>query len=86
MSENKGFQNFTKNTKRKLNPNDTQLNWELLKYDIRKFIISYSKVIAKEERARRLKLENTLKILENDSTDNIKKQQFGLSICELNET
>ena len=40
---------FIKNTKSKLNFNDTQLNWELLKYEIRKFIISYSKVIGKEK-------------------------------------
>ena len=65
---------FIQNTKNKLNFNDTQLNWELLKYEIRKFIISYSKSIAKEERARRLKLENTLKFLENNLTENLKRQ------------
>ena len=54
-----------KNTKYKLNPNDTQLNWRLLKYDVCKFIISYSKAIAKEERVKQLKLENMLQILEN---------------------
>ena len=79
------LKDFTKNTKSKLNPNNIQLNWELLKYDIRKFMISYSKVIATGERARQLKLENMLKILENDSTENIKKQQHGLLICELDE-
>ena len=79
------LKHFTKNTKSKLNPNNIQLNWELLKYDIRKFMISYSKVIATEERVRRLKLENMLQILENDSTDNVKKQQYGLLICELDE-
>ena len=79
------LRDFIKNTKSKLNFNDTQLNWELLKYEIRKFIISYSKVIAKEERARRLKLENTLKFLENNLTDNLKKQQYGLLKCELDE-
>ena len=50
------LKDFIKNTKSKLNPNETRLNWELLKYDICNFIISYSKVIAKEERASRLKL------------------------------
>ena len=44
-----------------------------MKYEIRKLIISYSKAIAREERARRLKLENTLKFLENHLTDNLKK-------------
>ena len=34
------LRDFIKNTKSKLNFNDTQLNWELLKYEIRKFIIS----------------------------------------------
>ena len=67
-----------KNAKSKLNCNDTQLNWELLKYENCKFIISYSKAIAKDERARRLKLENTLKFLENNLTDNLKKQQYEL--------
>ena len=79
------LRDFIKNTNSKLNFNDTQLNWELLKYEIRKFIISYSKVIAKEERARRLKLENKLKFLENNLTDNLKKQQYGLLKCELDE-
>ena len=54
----------------------------ILKYKIRKFIISYSKARAKEESARRLKLENTLKFLENNLTDNLKKQQYELLKCE----
>ena len=33
----------------------------------------YSKAMAKEERARRLKLENMQKILENNLTDNVNK-------------
>ena len=74
-----------KNTKSKLNFNDTQLNRELPKYETRKFIISYSKAIAKEERTRRLKLENTLKFLENNLTGNLKKQQYELLKCEADE-
>ena len=73
------LRDFIKNIKSKLNLNDTQLNWELLKYEIRKFIISYCKAIAKKERARQLKLENMLKLLENNWTDNFKKQQYELS-------
>ena len=69
------LRDFIKNAKSKLNFNDMQLNQELLKYEISKFIISYSKAIAKDERARRLKLENMLKFLENNLTDNLKKQQ-----------
>ena len=53
------LRDFLKNNKSKPNFNYTELNWELLKYEIRSFIISNSKAIAKEERARRLKLENT---------------------------
>ena len=79
------LRDFIKNNKSKLDFNDTQLNWELLKYEIRKFIISYSKVIAKEERARQSKLENMLKFLENNLTDNLKKQQYGLLKCKLHE-
>ena len=82
---NLNLRNSMKNAKSKLNFNDTQLNWELLKCEIRKFIISYSKVIAKEERARRLKLENTLKFLENNLTDNLKKQIYEVLKCELDE-
>ena len=76
---------FIKNTKSKLNFNDTQLKWELLKYKIHKLIVSYSKAMAKEGRARRLKLENTLKLLENSLNDNLKKQQYKLLKCELDE-
>ena len=79
------LRDFIKNTKSKLNFNDTQLNWELLKYEIRKFIICYSKAIAKRERARRLKLENTLNFLENNLTGNLKKQQYKLLKSELDE-
>ena len=67
------LRDFIKSTKIKLNSNDTQLNWELLKYKIRKFVISYFKAIAKEEKARQLKLENTLKFSENNLTDNLEK-------------
>ena len=43
------------------------------------------KVIAKEESTRRLKLENTLQILENNLTGNVKKKQYELLKCELDE-
>ena len=75
------LRDFIKNTKSKLNFNDTQLNRVLLKHEIRKFIISFSKAIAKEERAKQLKLENTLKFVENILTDNLKKQQYQLLKC-----
>ena len=63
-------QGFIIKTKSKLNFNDTQLNWGLLKCKIWKFIISYSKAIAKGESSKPLKLENTLKFLENNLIEN----------------
>ena len=50
-----------------------QLKWELLKYEVRKFTINYTKQIAKEKkRQQRTNLENQLKILEKclDEDDN----------------
>ena len=41
-----------------------QLKWTLSKYEVRKFIINYTKQIAKEKRQQRMKLGNHLKILE----------------------
>ena len=48
------LKDFVKDVKSKLNFKDTQLDWELLKCRICRFIISYSKATAKEERARQL--------------------------------
>ena len=76
---------ITKNIKSKLNFNDTQLNWELLKYEICKKSCSYSKAVTKDKRARQLKLENTLKFLENNLTGNLKKQQYELLKFKLDE-
>ena len=47
---------------------DKRLSWELLKYEIRKFSIEFSKKAAKERKATQLELETRLKELE--STDN----------------
>ena len=44
-----------------------QLKWELLKYEVRKFTINYTKQIAKEKRQQRMKLGNHLKVLEKKS-------------------
>ena len=57
----------------------------ITKYEICKFIVSYSKAIAKEERTRQLKLENMLNFLENNLTDNLKKHQYKLLKCEFDE-
>ena len=45
---------------------DNQLRWELLKYEIRKFSIKFSKTKAKSERMKRTDLENKLKNMEKD--------------------
>ena len=47
------------------NMND-QLKWELLKYQIRKFTIDYTKHKAKERRKQETYLESELKNLENN--------------------
>ena len=44
---------------------DNQLKWELLKYEIRKFTISYCKQRTKKDAAERKYLENKFKNLEN---------------------
>ena len=48
---------------------------ELLKYEVRKFTINYTKQTAKEKRQQRTNLENQLKILEKclDKDDNLSK-------------
>ena len=52
-----------------------QLKWELLKCEVWKFTIGYTKQIAKEKQQQRIKLENQLKILEKnlDEDDNLSK-------------
>ena len=53
---------------------DSQLKWEQLKYEIRKFTISYCKQRTKKDGRERKYLENELKTLENvlDNDDNLK--------------
>ena len=52
---------------------DNQQKWELLKYEIRSFTISYSKQRTKKDEAEGKYLENKLKNLENilDNYDNL---------------
>ena len=52
---------------------DNQLKWELLKYQIRRFTMSYCKQSTKKEVAERKYLENKLKNLENvlDNYENL---------------
>ena len=58
------------NTNASLN---NQLKWELLKYEIRRFTISYCKQHTKKDERERKYLENKLKNLENvlDNDDNL---------------
>ena len=46
-----------------------QLKWELLKYQVLKFTINYTKHIAKEKRQQQTNLENQLKIFEESLDD-----------------
>ena len=52
---------------------DNQLKWELLKYEIRRFTISYCKPRNRKDAAERKYLESKLKNLENvpDNYDNL---------------
>ena len=51
-----------------------QLKWELLKYEVRKFTIKYTKHVAKEKRQLRTNLENQLNKLEGKlDEDNLSK-------------
>ena len=54
-------------------PFNRQLKWELLKYEVRKFTIKYTKNLAKEKRQQITNLENQLKKLEeNLDEDNLR--------------
>ena len=48
---------------------NTQLKWELLKYEVKKFTIDYTKKIAKEKRANKETLENKLASLNDANVD-----------------
>ena len=50
---------------------DDQVIWEYLKYEIRKFTIQYSRRLAKTLREERERLEEKLKILEQNSESNL---------------
>ena len=51
-----------------------QLKWELLKYEVKKFTIKYTKHTAKEKRQLKTNLENQLKKLEGKlDEDNLSK-------------
>ena len=62
------LKNFIENLKEDLNSEnyfDDQVKWEYMKFQIRKFTISYSKMRAKNNRRIKNDFENKLKDLEN---------------------
>ena len=65
---------------------NAQLKWELLKYEIRKFAIDYTKRKAKERRKQQAYLESELKKLENnlESSENLRKYESLKNDLELN--
>ena len=56
---------------------NTQLKWELLKYEIRKLSIDYTNRKAKEKRKQQVYLESELKKLENnlENSNNLRKYE-----------
>ena len=70
------LKNFIQNMINELNTNtslNNQPKWELLKYEIRRFAISYCKKRTQKDERQRKCLENKLKDLENalDNDDNL---------------
>ena len=64
---------------------NAQLKWELLKYEIRKLTIDYTKRKAKERRKQQAYLESELKKLENnlESSENLRKYESLKNNLEL---
>ena len=50
---------------------DPQLKWEAVKYEIRKFCISFSKKLAKEKKEKMVDLEKNIKEYENSPSSSI---------------
>ena len=59
-----------------------QIKWEFLKYEIRKFTISFSKNKAKSMREKKLNLEKKLKLLEEKLNCNEAKDEYN--VCKEN--
>ena len=70
---------FIHDTKKRLVTDDIfdkQSQWEILKYEIQKFTIHYSKVIAKEKRKKQHELESKFKILEKSLSCNKNIEEY----------
>ena len=82
------LKNFIENLKDDLdseNSFDEQVKWEYMKFEIRRFTISYSKIRAKNNRKIKIDLENKLKDLENNLTNYGKFQKYNKIKSELEE-
>ena len=64
---------------------NAQLKWQLLKYEICKFTIDYTKRQGKERRKQQVYLESELKKLESnlESTNNLRKYEYLKNDSEL---
>ena len=56
---------------------DAQMKWEVLKYEIRKFTIDYSKTAAKIRKKHKIDLEHKLKNFENNLTSEENKKLYS---------
>ena len=64
---------------------DDQMKWEYMKFEIRKFTISYSKIRSKNNRKIKDELENKLKDLEIDLNNYDKLQKYNKIKSKLEE-
>ena len=79
---------FTYNTKKRLVTEDVfdeQSQWKILKSEIRKFSIRYSKVIVKEKRKKQHELESKLKILEKSLSCDKNIEEYHKCKADLDE-
>ena len=79
---------FIHDTKKRLvtdDVSDKQSQWKILKYEIRKFSIRYSKVIAKEKRKKQHELESKLKILEKSLSCDKNIEEYHKCKADLDE-
>ena len=83
VNELKQFIDNTTNTLKYLS--DNQLKWELLKYEIRKFVIKFSKCKSKKIKKKRTKIENKLQLLEDNHSYIENRNAYDNSKDQLNE-
>ena len=79
---------FIYNTNKRLVTEDVfveQSQWEILKSEIRKFSIRYSKVIVKEKRKNQHELESKLKILEKSLSCDKNIEEYHKCKADLDE-